>query len=179
MKSGKMKRLKARIRGVIGLGVIGALVGFVAGALWGLASSVVRSGVSLDPDYLRFLWSMSFGNAVGFMKIGGFTSAGFGLLLTAADSRRFLDDLRLWRMGLFGGLVGASFPPIYVIGRMGFTAYWDAASSFLLVMGVLGVIGGVLTTSMVAMAKRANRNELAASRGSSGALAEVSEQEVE
>lgn len=116
---------------------------------------------------------MALGNAIGFMKIGGFTAAGFGLLLTSGDSRRSLQELSLWRMGLFGGLVGASFPPIYVIVQMGLSAYLSAPLSFLPAMGALACVGGVLTSSLVAIAKRANRAELRSADEAAEALPEV------
>lgn len=167
-----VKRLKAKVRGIVGLGVLGALAGFAVGAIWGVVSSMVRSGVFVDVDYLRFLARMAVGNAIGFMKIGAFTTAGFGVLLAAVDSRRSLDELPLWRMALFGALVGASFPPIYVIGQTGFSAYRAAALSFVPVMGALGLAGAVVASSMVAIAKRANRRELEGAGESSRALPE-------
>lgn len=174
-----VKRLKARVRGIVGLGILGAVAGFGVGAIWGVASAMIRSGVYVDPDYLRFLTGTALGNAIGFMKIGTFTTAGFGVLLAAVDSRRSLDELPLWRMALFGALVGASFPPIYVIGQMGFSVYLDAALSFLPVMGVLGVVGGAVASSMVAIAKRASRPELESSGESSGVLPESDGSRVE
>lgn len=168
-----VERLKAKLRGIVGLGIVGAVAGFVVGAIWGVASSMIRSGVFVDPDYFRFLSGMALGNAIGFMKIGAFTTAGFGVLLAAVDSRRSLDELPLWRMALFGGLAGASFPPIYVISQMGLSVYLSTAVSFVPVMGVLGVVGAAAGSSMVAMAKRANRGELDSSQESSGVLPEV------
>lgn len=156
------ERLKAKIRGIFGLGIIGGVAGFVTGAVWGVVSSAVRSGVFLDVDFLRFVGRMALGNATGFMMIGVFTGAGFGAMLAVVDSKRSIEELPLWRMALFGALVGAAFPPIFVIWRIGVAAYLGSALSFVPVMGVLGGIGGVLTASMVAMAKRASRAELSA-----------------
>jgi hypothetical protein len=159
-----LDRLRARIRGIIGLGIVGGLLGFVGGGIWGVVSSMVRSGVHLEADYFRFLAGMALGNAIGFMQIGGFTAAGFGVLLAAVESKRSLQELSLWRVGLLGALVGASFPPIYVIGSQGLTAYVAAAASFVPVMGALGVVGGLLAASLVDVAKRADRAELPSAR---------------
>ena len=67
---GSASRLRARVRGVLGLGVIGGGVGFVAGGVWGVLSSMVRAGVVFELDYFRFLLRMGIGNATGFMLIG-------------------------------------------------------------------------------------------------------------
>lgn len=152
--------MKTKIRGIIGLGLIGALLGFVGGGLWGLVSSVVRSGFYWDADYARFLMRMATGNAIGFMKIGGFTAAGFGLVLSTVGWQTSLEELSLWRMALLGAFVGASFPPIYAILQMGFSAYVETAETFARAMLGLACVGAALGTSLVAVAKRANRDEL-------------------
>lgn len=153
---GERGRFRSKIRGILGLGLVGGAVGFGVGAIWGGILSVLRSGIVFDVDYLPFLLTMVLGNAKGFMMIGAFTAAGFGGLLAMADSRRSLEELPLWRMGLFGALVGAAFPPIFVVWRMGVSAAsLSYAVTLLPVMGVLGCAGGVLTASMVALAKRA------------------------
>ena len=154
--------LEAKLRGIVGLGLIGGVAGFLTGALWGITSSLVRSGIFFDAEYLRFLGRMALGNATGFMLIGASTGAGFATLLAAFDPSRSIDDLPLWRMGLFGALVGAAFPPLYVIAAMGLPGYLASAPTLLPVMGVLAGVGAVFTTSVVAIAKRANRSELSA-----------------
>lgn len=159
---GSASRLRARVRGVLGLGVIGGGVGFVAGGVWGVLSSMVRAGVVFELDYFRFLLRMGIGNATGFMLIGAFTAAGFGVLLSVIDRRHTLEELPLWRMGLLGALMGASFPPIYVIWQSGFSTYWATASQFLPAVAGLAAVGGVLTSSMVAMARRAGGDQLRA-----------------
>lgn len=154
------EQFKAKIRGILGLGLIGGFVGFVGGALWGLVSTMLRSGIFFDADYLPFLGRMALGNGIGFMKIGAFTMAGFAVLLAAVESRRSITELPLWRMGIFGALVGALFPPIYVISRMGLPVYLESAQTFLPVMGILGGVGGVTTAAIVWIAKSADRKEL-------------------
>lgn len=158
--SGPSDQLKAKLRGIAGLGLIGGVAGFLGGALWGIVASMVRSGIFFDTEYLRFLGRMALGNATGFMLIGASTGAGFATLLAAFDPGRSIEDLPLWRMGLLGALVGAAFPPIYVIVTMGLPVYLASAPTFLPVMGVLGGVGAAFTTSVVAIAKRASRSEL-------------------
>jgi hypothetical protein len=155
-----MKRLAAKVRGLVGLGLLGGAAGFMLGGVWGVVSSALRSGIFLDVGYLRFLLDMAWGNALGFAQVGAFTTAGFGVLVAAIDSRRSLVDLPLWRMGLFGALAGAVFPPLIVVWRIGLAAYLDAAVTLLPVSVAIGLIGGLATASMVAVAKRADRLEL-------------------
>jgi len=157
-----MKRLAAKVRGLLGLGLVGGAAGFLLGGVWGVVSSALRSGIFLDVGYLRFLLDMAWGNALGFAQIGAFTTAGFGVLVAAMDSKRSLVDLPLWRMGLFGALAGAVFPPLIVVWRIGLAAYLEAALSLLPVSIVIGLVGGLATASMVAAAKRADRQELPA-----------------
>ena len=162
--TGSTGGLRTKVRGILGLGIVGGFAGFVGGAIWGVASSIFRSGIFFDPEYVRFLFRMALGNAMGFMMIGAFTTTGFAALLAAADSKRSLDELPLWRMGLFGGLVAAAFPAVFMIARFGISAYVDAALSLVPVMAALGLAGGVLTSSMVAVAKRSSREELPAAQ---------------
>ena len=157
-----MKRLAAKVRGLVGLGLVGGAAGFLLGGVWGVVSSALRSGIFLDLGYLRFLLEMAWGNALGFAQIGAFTAAGFGVLIAVTDSRKSLADLPLWRMGLFGALAGAVFPPLLVVWRIGLTAYLETALSLLPVSIVIGLLGGLATAGMVAAAKSTDRQELPA-----------------
>lgn len=154
------RRMARKARGIVGLGLLGAIAGFVLGGVWGVVTALLRSGVVLDPAYLGFLGRMALGNAVGFAMIGAFTTSGFGALVASVDSKRSLEELPLWRMALFGALVAALFPPIFVVGRQGLAGYLEIAASLLPVSGVLGVIGGTAAASLVAVAKRTGRAEL-------------------
>jgi hypothetical protein len=60
-------------------------------------------------------------------------------------------------------LVGAAFPPLFLIGRFGLAAYLAGPSSILPVSVVLGCVGGLGTTGLVALAQREGRSELAPS----------------
>lgn len=155
-----LKRLARKARGVMGLGVVGGVAGLLLGGVWGVVGAVARSGIFFDVGYLRFLWQMALGSGLGFAMIGAFTASGFGVLVAAADSRKSLEDLPLWRMGLFGALMGAVFPPVLVISRVGLTGYLGGVVSLLPVSAVLGLAGGLGTASLVAIAKRAERAEL-------------------
>ena len=147
------------VRGVVGLGVIGGAIGAVLGGAWG-GFTAVLAGFFPDPGYLRFVWAMVLGNAMGFGMIGAFTASGFGVILALTDARRSLDELPLWRMGLFGALAAAAFPPLFVIGTAGWSDYLAAAEYLVPTSLWLGALGGGGTMTLVAIAKRAGRDEL-------------------
>ena len=165
-----LEGLKTRIRGVLGLGLVGGAAGAAVGAVLGVIRSVVLSGFFADPEYLRYVLGMALGNAVGFGMIGAFTTAGFGVLLAATERNRTLGELSLWRMGAFGALVAASFPPLFVIATAGPGVYLAAAKALLPVSGVLALAGGSATAGLVAIAQRAGDREMEGPAGSRGRL---------
>ena len=158
--SGFLEGLKKKARGVVGLGLLGGAGGAVVGAVLGVVRAVALSGLFADPEYLRYVLRMVLGNAVGFGMMGAFTTAGFGVLLAAADRKHTLDELPLWRMGVFGGLVAATFPPLFVIATAGPGVYLDVAPALLPVSAALALAGGTATAGLVAIAKRAARREV-------------------
>ena len=165
-----LEGLKTRVRGVLGLGLFGGAAGAAVGAVLGVIRSVVLSGFFADPEYLRYVLGMAFGNAVGFGMMGAFTTAGFGVLLAATERHHTLQELSLWRMGAFGALVAASFPPLFVIATAGPAVYMTVAKALLPVSGVLALAGGSGTAGLVAIAQRAGARELEDPTGSQGRL---------
>ncbi len=165
-----LEGLKTRVRGVLGLGLFGGVAGAAVGAVLGVVRSVVLSGFFADAEYLRYVLAMAFGNAVGFGMMGAFTTAGFGVLLAATERHHTLQELSLWRMGAFGALVAASFPPLFVVATAGPAVYLAAARALLPVSGVLAVAGGAATAGLVAVAQRAGRRELEGATGPEGRL---------
>lgn len=165
-----LEGLMTRVRGVLGLGLLGGVAGAAVGAVLGVIRAVVLSGFFADPAYLRYVLGMAFGNAVGFGLMGAFTTAGFGVLLAATERHHTLQDLSLWRMGAFGALVAASFPPLFVVATAGPSVYLTAAKALLPVSGVLALAGGAATAGLVAIAQRAGRHELEGPAGPRGRL---------
>ena len=61
-------------------------------------------------------------------------------------------------MGLFGAIAGAMFLPAYVLVREGMGPLLDPG--MLPFLGVFGAFGAILSSSMVSLAKDAQREEL-------------------
>jgi hypothetical protein len=88
---------------------------------------------------------------------GAATGVGFGVVLGITDTFRSLDQLRAWHGALLGGGVGAFV-----------AALWPVyGGSFVTTAAVLGAL---FTSSMVAMAKRADRLEIGAGDGGGPAM---------
>lgn len=98
--------------------------------------------------------------AIPWSLLGASIGTGFGALVAVTDAKRSLEELPLWRMGLFGALAGAMFLPAYVLLREGMGPLLDLG--MLPFMGVFGAFGAILSSSMVSLAKDAHRDELSA-----------------
>lgn len=162
-----IQKVLPKVRGILGLGIIGGGVGLVGGTIFYLVAILFTLGFYIDAEYLSFLVGRVATLATPWGLLGAFAGTGFGALLAATDAKRSLDELPLWRMGLFGAFFGTLFMPLFVFVRFGTGPFLNAPlhmlpSYMLPSMGIFGVGGAILSTSMVAMAKKAHRAELAA-----------------
>ena len=150
-----------RLRGVLGLGVVGGAVGALFGGLFWFVSLFLGWGI----DY----WTLGLAAAVwgGF---GAFAASGAGLLLTALGSRQILEELSHWRVGAFGAVMGFLAPPILVFLNTG--SFWGPGVGpvglIATIATISGVLGAGLGSGLVLTAQRAPYEELA--RRPSGAL---------
>lgn len=147
-------RLGKRLRGLLGLGAIGGAVGAVLGAPWGVV--VWLRGWDGGPLIEQLL---NFG-ALGFVA-GGMCAVGFGGLLATLDRRTSLADLPLWRMALFGAFVGAALPALFLLSTSGTAHFVTVPGLVASIVATGGVLGAGLATTLVGVAKRAHRRELA------------------
>ena len=154
------ERLLRKARGIVGLGLVGAGLGLLGGGVWGLITTLLDVGLFLDAGYWSLLLTRITSTATYFALPAAFTTTSFGLLLAAADGKRALVDLPLWRMALFGALGGALFFPAILFARFGMTVFGNFPISSLPLMGVLASLGGLLTLSLTALAKKAHHAEL-------------------
>ena len=158
--SGLWERLFRKARGILGLGVAGAAVGFLGGGLLGFVTTILDVGLFLDAGYWSLLLKSALSSATYFAQPAAFASASFGVLLAVADGRRSLLDLPLWRMALFGALGGGLFIPAYILVRIGPSAFAGFPISIVPTIGLLSGLGGLLAVSLTAIAQRAHRAEL-------------------
>ena len=154
------ERLLRKARGIAGLGLVGGAVGLLAGGVLGLVNAVVDMGFYLDAGYWSFLLARAAASATFLALPAAFATASFGLLLGVTDGRRSLLDLPLWRMALLGALGGSLFVPVYVLARVGLSAFAPFPVAALPTIGIFAGLGGVLAASLTAIAKRAHRAEL-------------------
>ena len=156
------EKIRAKIRGLLGLGLVGGALGLFGGAIWSFVSTLLTLGFFVDAGFWSYVADRVLGAASLWGIVGVFTGTGFGTLLVAMDSKRSLDELPLWRMAIFGAVAGAAFMPAYVLVRFGVGPLLQAPLLMLPSMGVFGTLGAMFTSSLVVMAQRAHRAELTA-----------------
>ena len=141
-----------RLRGVMGLGLVGGAAGAVFGGLWWFGSSVLGLGsiVFGTLGWTAALWG-------GF---GAFATTGVGVLLATDGAKSTLEDLSPWRVAAFGAVMGLLAPPVLVFVVTG--SFW--APGVGLVGGMSGVFGALLGSGLVLTAKRAQAAELSATQ---------------
>ena len=147
-------------RGIVGLGVIGGSLGLIGGGFWGLGTAVLELGFFVDAGYWSIVLQRIVGAATYFALPAAFATTSFGVLLGVTDGRRSLTDLPLWRMALLGAVGGGLFVPAYILVRVGLSAFAPFPTTILPLMGLFAGLGGALSVSLTAVAKRAHRAEL-------------------
>lgn len=147
-----MKKLLRKLRGILGTGITWAL-GW--GALFGVMGVVVGAPL---------------GAAVNAVFGGGFLGAcagvSFAAILSIAERRRTLEELSLRRVAIWGGLGGMALllaaSPFAVFRLLSLGAPLGAYLSFLVPMGISGLLGTAFATGSVYLARREDRKLLAA-----------------
>lgn len=140
-----MRTWLRRLRGLFGMGTIGAL----AGAIFGIGMAILER---IGPAG-SFTFSMGF-FATLYGVIGGATGVGFGLLLAGTSGRRRLEEVSRKRVGAVGAAAGLSVPLLVGITISG--AFPPAATAAV-VASVGGVVGAAVGVGLLAVAKRADQ----------------------
>lgn len=143
----------ARVRGMLGLGLLGSVAGVV--------STVLR--VTIESFMTYGLWPLpievSMAATAG--ALGGFFfGAGFGVTLAALSSRRGLQELSLRRVAVLGAAVGAAVPAGLILVVSGPDVFRVALPAVLSASATWAAFGGIVAPAMVAAAQRAERTEL-------------------
>lgn len=144
-----MHRFVRRLRGLLGISAIGGGVGVLFGAAWMVVASLWSIGAVLGTDVMlgAIFWGI-FGTLIG---------GGFGILLTALGSRRTVEEIGVWRAGMWGAVAGCVVP----LGLM--TLFAGGLPPALVILPALvfcAGFGGLLGSGLVAMAKRAPPGEI-------------------
>ncbi len=140
-----------KLRGLRFLTAIGGLAGGLLGGAWFGVKALLVGGALSPAGVLTA--------AAVYAAFGALSTAGVGVLLTTVGAGRKLSDLSAAKAGLFGAVLAAT-APLFLLAVTG-------AGSSAALAGValrFGVLGGVLGGGVVAVAKRAEANELASSQ---------------
>jgi len=140
-----------KLRGLNVLTAIGGLAGGLLGGAW-FGVRVLLVGGALSPASVLTA-------AAIYGAFGALATAGVGVLLATVGAGRKLSDLSAAKAGLFGAVLAAAAPLIFmaVSGAVPSAVLAGVALRF-------GALGGVLGGGVVAVAKRAEANELASSQ---------------
>jgi hypothetical protein len=149
-----MNRWMARLRGVLGLSVIGGGVGAIFGSVWAVVSQLMTFGTVFGFSFLSgaLVWGV----------FGALAGGSFGVLLATLGARRSLDEIAIWRAGLWGGAAGAVVPIAVMAVANGALPPILGMLPFL---GFCGGLGAILGSGLVAVAKYAPSEELSAASG--------------
>lgn len=147
MTEGWLRKLK----GISVLGAVGGVLGALVGGVWVAISGMIAGSVLPG----------AIGNAaVVYGMFGAFSSAGLAVFLANAKAKASIEDVSLWWSGLIGGLAGATFPVVFNVVMSGSLVPFHLLDRFLPIMLRLGLFGAVLSSGMVAVAKRSHRGEI-------------------
>jgi len=137
-----------KLKGLLGLGSIGGILGAVFGGLWWLIEGMV--GV---PGFFAGTLGWTIGIWSGF---GAVATSGAGLLLATLGRVPALERLSPTRMFGYGALAGALAPTalLVIVGMP-----WSLA--FAVLAGVSGLFGGLAASGLVIVAKQAPDTPLA------------------
>jgi uncharacterized membrane protein len=147
-------RWRRRLRGLAGLGTVGAAIGASAGGSW-FAVTGFLSG--------SFAPALVASAAVVYGVFGAFSATALGALLVATRTGRSLRDIGTGWAGLVGGVAGALFPLAINLWMVGSLGPLRAVALFLPIMARLGLLGATLTAGLVAVAKLEDRGALKSS----------------
>ncbi len=168
----KVESWGRRLRGLAGLSTVGGFISGIVGAVSMIGLGINNFGFSLDPVVWRMILEGSVMAGTTFFVAGAVTTAGFASWLAATSGRRSLQELPLWQMSLMGAVVAALIPAGLLVSSGGFGSLWAVGTRILPLTAVFAACGGLLSSTLVGIAKRADRKELGQRTG--GLLADDS-----
>jgi hypothetical protein len=135
-----MRGLLRRLRGIIGTGLTWAL-GWAG--LWS-ATTLIAAGLGAFEGMTAFQFTIG---ALYVAGCGFIAGSAFGMVLSAFERKKRLEDLSVKRIGLMGGIVGA-------LGALALVATFGIP--LWLPVTVLTVAGAGFSSGTVALAKRSD-----------------------
>lgn len=160
-----MSSIARRIRAVGAVSLIWCAAYAVVGVLLGLWKWLDRPA-DAHPAYSVLAWVL--GSAVPIAVLGALCGAGFAVLLARAERHHAIDDLRAWRITLWGALASGAGLVAY-LGLRGSLLVWAShVGPFAVYLGIVATLGGLASFGSLAIARRASlpipagRREIAA-----------------
>ncbi|MEX2529180.1 MAG: hypothetical protein WD960_00270 [Gemmatimonadota bacterium] len=149
-----MKKWLRPIRGAIGTGLTWAAAWFGAGMVMLLGLLMTTGSTGADVPY-----------PLGFGALGFVAGVTFSVVLRLAEGRRRFDEMSLPRFAAWGGVGGLLFSAIFVGGVA--LAEGPSFLGNLVVLGpVFALAGAGSAAGSLALARRAEGDDLPAARGS-------------
>ena len=142
-----------KVRGVLGLGLLGTVAGVVTMA--------VRVTVGSFATYGLWPLPIEVSMAATAGALGGFLfGSGFGVALAVLSDRHSLLELSLRRVAVMGMVVGTAVPAVLTVVVSGADVFVTSLPGVLVESATWGAFGALLTPLSVAVARRAERIEL-------------------
>ncbi len=145
-----MSKWRRRLKGLLGLGIIGGIGGAGVGVLWWVVTGFPGASrlVIGDLGVTTTVWAF----------LGAFAASGAGLLLTTLQSGRSLKELSPMWVGAFGMAMGLLAPSAFLVITTG--RVWGTGLGVFAVASAL--VGGALGAGLVVAAKQAPPEQLGA-----------------
>ena len=137
-----------RLRGALSLGFLGSFAGAVFGGAWELISTLL-GGAPINLEGLVY-WTLLGGS------VGGASTLGFSVLVSALGSRGTVQGLSIRKAGLWGGVAGALGASLATYSLTGpfLPALQDSLPFVVFCSGVGVAVGGGLVRLAQAAASR-------------------------
>lgn len=145
-----MRTLSRVVRGLLGIGAIGAMAGGALGGILAAMVQVVDGTVVLPVIGYAFLAGAGLGLA---------TTTVLGAALAVGSRGRNLEELSFWRVTAVSGVLAASLP--LLLGIVGGAAVPPFASEAPAI-AITGLLGAFLGGGLVALGKQSRLRELEA-----------------
>lgn len=141
------------IRGLLGIGAVGAVAGGGLVAVLAAMVELITDG-TITPQVTGYLSVVGAG-------LGLAITTAFGVVLAVTSGGRRVEELSFWRATIVSAVVGASLPlALVAIGGDALPSFASGAPA----MGICGLFGAFLGGGLVGLGKHSRLRELEATK---------------